>query len=118
MKQTSGIRICVAAMALALICGQVTARPHRRCARPAGKVVVVSRPAVIVKAGNSLTRKERFAKAMAYLGRHKYISIRRYAKMTGLSMRAAEAELDAFAKGARSPLRVIVKGKKKLYVKG
>lgn len=106
-------------MALALICGQVTARPHRRCARPAGKVVVVvSRPAVIVKAGNSLTRKERFAKAMAYLGRHKYISIRRYAKMTGLSMRAAEAELDAFAKGARSPLRVIVKGKKKLYVKG
>ena len=65
-----------------------------------------------------MLRKERFAKAMAYLGRHKYINIRRYAKMTGLSMRAAEAELDAFAKGARSPLRVIVKDKKKLYVKG
>lgn len=37
--------------------------------------------------------------------------------MTGLSMAAAEAELDAFAMDKKKPVQLIIRGKKKVYIK-
>ena len=55
--------------------------------------------------------------AIAYLETHKHLGIRQYAKMTGLSMAAAEAELDAFAMDKKKPVQLIIRGKKKVYIK-
>lgn len=80
-------------------------------------VTVVERPVVVSHVSNRLGQKERLAMAVAYIGIHKQQTIKQYAKMTQLTKNMAEAELDAFAYGTKSPITVIVKGKKKVYVK-
>ena len=117
MVKKFDMRVCVAALVMTLACGSVAAQPHCVHNRGHRVVAVVGRPAVTVAISNHLTRKERLSMVLAWLGNHKYVSIRQYAKMTGLKKTTAEAELDAFSYGAASPLRVVVKGKKKLYVK-
>ena len=54
---------------------------------------------------------------LSYLNKHKHITARQYGKMTGLSEAVADMELDSFARDLRS-IRVVIKGKKKLYVRG
>ena len=55
--------------------------------------------------------------AVAYLETHEHLTIRQYAKMTQLGMASAEAELDAFAMDKDKPIRLVIKGKKKVYIK-
>lgn len=55
--------------------------------------------------------------AVAYLEHNQYLSVKKYAKMTGLSKDMAEAELDAFACDKRNPVTLVISGKKKLYTK-
>lgn len=54
---------------------------------------------------------------MAYLETHKCLTIKQYAKMTQLSSASAEAELDAFAMDKKKPLQLVIRGKKKVYIK-
>ena len=54
--------------------------------------------------------------ALAYLKSNKVLSISKYSKMTGLTTSMAEAELDAFAINKGNPIKMVVNGKKKLYV--
>ena len=117
MRQTMISRICVAAATLAVACGQVAAQPHRYHRHVHRVVAVVPKPVVAVHVNNRFTQKERFAMLMAYLDSHKYITSRQYAKLTGLKKRTAEAELDAFARDAARPIRLVLDGKKKLYTK-
>ena len=55
--------------------------------------------------------------AIAYLETHEHLTIRQYAKMTHLNMASAEAELDAFAIDKKKPIRLVIRGKKKMYIK-
>ena len=96
------------------------ARPHRhhwhRYYRPYNVVTVVSKPAVTIHVNNHLNQKERFKMAMAYLKNHDHLTVKKYAKMTGLSKMAAEAELDAFVADKDKSVIAVVRGKKKVYI--
>lgn len=84
--------------------------PHR-------VVTVATRPDVTSHLSNRFNQKERFTMAMAYLETHKCLTIKQYAKMTQLSSASAEAELDAFAMDKKRPLQLVIRGKKKVYIK-
>ncbi len=77
---------------------------------------VVSRPGVTFHVSNRLSKKDRLYMALAYLKNHKALSISKYSKMTGLTRATAEAELDAFAVSKGNPIKMVMNGKKKLYV--
>lgn len=55
--------------------------------------------------------------ALSYLNGKQYLSILKYAKMTGQSIDMAEAELDAFACDGKIPITVVIANKKRLYTK-
>ena len=96
MKPTGKLKIAIMAiMAAILSCGTANAQRWHRHYRPYRVVTVVSRPARTVHVTNSFTQKERFGMAMAYLKNHGYLTVKKYAKMTGLTKTAAEAEPDA-----------------------
>lgn len=88
---------------------------HPYTYRPA-VVTIVNRPAVTTHISNRLSKKDRLDMALAYLKNNKSLSISKYSKMTGLTKATAEAELDAFAFSNSSPIKIIMNGKKKLYV--
>lgn len=68
---------------------------------PDKRVTVVSRVA----------RKDRFDMAVAYLKANQYMTVKQYAKVTGLKKDIAEAELNVFAQDALNPIK-LVQGKK------
>ncbi len=88
---------------------------HHSNHRPA-VVTVVSRPSVTVRTINRMNKKDRLEMALAYLKNHKSLSVSAYRKMTGLTNAMAEAELDAFAFSRSNPIKLVMDGKKKLYV--
>ncbi len=88
---------------------------HPYIYRPA-VVRVVNRPAVTTHVSNRLSKKDRLDMALAYLHNNKSLSISKYSKMTGLTKATAEAELDAFAISKSNPIKMVMNGKKKLYV--
>lgn len=102
-------------IAMILVCGAANAQ-HRHY-HPNRVVTVVVRPDVISHVNNRFNQKERLAMAIAYLETHEHLTIRQYAKMTHLSMASAEAELDAFAMDKKKPIRLVIRGKKKVYIK-
>ena len=115
IKWKTGILV----VAMALVCGVANAQHWHRhyYYRPDRVVTVVVRPDVTSYVSNPFNQKERLAMAIAYLETHKHLGIRQYAKMTGLSMVAAEAELDAFAMDKKKPVQLMIRGKKKVYIK-
>lgn len=88
----------------------------RPCAYRPAVVRVVCRPAVTVRVCNRLNKKDRLNMALAYLNNNKTLSVSQYSKMTGLAKATAEAELDAFAVSRNNPIKLVMSGKKKLYV--
>lgn len=102
-------------IAMILVCGAANAQHWHY--RPNRVVTVVVQPDVISHVSNRFNQKERFAMAVAYLETHEYLTIRQYAKMTHLSMASAEAELDAFAMDKKKPIRLVIREKKKVYIK-
>lgn len=104
-------------IAMILVCGVANAQHWHRHYRPNRVVTVVVQPDVISHVSNRFNQKERFAMAVAYLETHEYLTIRQYAKMTHLSMASAEAELDAFAMDKKKSIRLVIRGKKKVYIK-
>lgn len=84
---------------------------HHRHARPVTTIVV--------KSGTSVQsgKKGRLSMAVNYLQSHKSLTVKRYAKMTGLTKAAAKSELDAFAADVSKPIMAVVNGKKTVYVK-
>jgi hypothetical protein len=90
-------------------------RMHPYYYRPA-VVTVVNRPAVTTRVSNRFNKKDRLDMALAYLKNNKTLSISKYSKLSGLSNATAEAELDAFAANKQNPIKMVLNGKKKLYV--
>lgn len=80
-------------------------------------ITVVNRPATTVRISNRFSQEERLQMAVAYLSSNANLSIKKYAKMTGLSRDMAEAELDAFAYDDQNPIKLDGDGmsKKKMY---
>lgn len=103
-------------IAMILVCGSAHAQHWHRHYRP-NRVTVVVRPDVISHVSNRFNQKERLAMAIAYLETHEHLTIRQYAKITHLSVASAEAELDAFAMDKKKPIRLVIRGKKKVYIK-
>lgn len=104
-------------IAMILACGVANAQHWHRHYRPNRVVTVVVRPSVISHVSNRFNQKERLAMAVAYLETHEHLTIRQYAKMTHLSMASAEAELDAFVMDKKKPIQLVIRGKKKVYIK-
>lgn len=57
------------------------------------------------------------AMAAAYLETHDFLTVKQYANMTQLSKASAEAELDAFAMDKEKSIELVIRGKKKVYIK-
>jgi len=104
-------------IAMILVCGVANAQHWHRHYRPNRVVTVVVQPDVISHVSNRFNQKERLAMAVAYLRTNKYLTIKQYAKMTHLNMASAEAELDAFAIDKKKPIQLVIRGKKKVYIK-
>lgn len=108
------------AVALFLTCVSASAQRHRRHHHrhyPQRIVTVAARPTTTVHISNRFDQKERLRMAIAYLASNQYLTIKQYAKMTGLSKNMAEAELDAFACDEKKPITSVVTDKKKLYTR-
>ena len=106
-----------ALVSLLTSCSASAQRYYRHHHHPHHVVTVVAKPATTVRVSNRLNQKERLQIAIAYLDRNQYLSIKQYAKMTGLTKDMAEAELDTFARDKRNPITLVIMGKKKLYTK-
>lgn len=105
------------AVAMVMACPAANAQRHHHHHR-APRVVTVVRPAVAVNVvSNSLDWQNRLSMAVAYLDSHRYLTVKKYAKMTGLTKSVAEAELDAFASDKGKPIVAVAQGKKKVYAK-
>ena len=117
MSTTGKLKIMLVTIALALVCGTVNAQPRRWYHRPHKVVTVVSRPAVTIHVSNRFSQKERLAMVIAYLETHEYLTIKKYVQMTKLAKATAETELDAFAMDKNKPVKVVIRGKKKVYIK-
>ena len=117
MCTTRNWKAGILAIAMILVCGSANAQHWHRYYRPNRVVTVVVQPNVVSHVSNRFNQKERLAMAIAYLETHEHLTIRQYAKMTQLSMASAEAELDAFAIDKKKPIRLVIRGKKKLYIK-
>lgn len=104
-------------IAMILLCGFASAQHWHRHYCPNRVVTIVVQPGMISHVSNRFNQKERLAMAIAYLETHEYLTIRQYAKMTHLSMASAEAELDAFVMDKKKPIRIVIKRKKKVYIK-
>lgn len=115
MNSARIIKTTLTAAAFFLICTTANAQ-HRRC-RPYFRpvVAIVAKPAPRIV--NRLSQSERLAMALAYINRNGAITAKQYSNITKLSKSTAEAELDAFALRRNNPITIVVKGKKKLYVK-
>lgn len=117
MNTIGKLKITVVTIALALVCGTANAQHWRWHHRPHRVVTVVSQPAVTTHISNRFSQKERLEMAIAYLETHEYLTIKKYAQMTKLAKANAKAELDAFAMDKNTPVRIAIRGKKKVYVK-
>ena len=117
MCTTRNWKAGILAIAMILVCGSANAQHWHRYYRPNRVVTVVVQPDVVSHVSNRFNQKERLAMAIAYLETHEHLTIRQYAKMTHLSMASAEAELDAFAIDKKKPIRLVIRGKKKMYIK-
>lgn len=89
---------------------------HPHATHRSAVVTVVNTPVVTSHVSNRLSKKDRLNMALAYLKTNKTLSISKYSKMTGLKRATAEAELDAFAVNKNNPIKLVMSGKKKLYV--
>lgn len=105
----------ILAIAMTLACGTANAQHWRY--HPYRVVTVVTQPDVTLHVSNRFNQKERLAMIVAYLKTNKYLTIKQYAKMTQLSKASAEAELDAFAMDKKKPIQLVIRGKKKVYIK-
>lgn len=112
-------RIIIFVAALALMAGSAEAqycchhRPHHHRI-PRTTTVIRTVPPKHAELVNRLTRKDRFDMAVAFLKANPCLSVKQYAKMTGLKKSVAEAELNVFASDVFNPIRHVA-GKKNLY---
>ena len=106
-----------AAVALFLMLGSANAQRyfHTHYLHFPHTITVVNRPTTTVRISNRFNQTERLQMAVAYLSVNSNLSIKKYAKMTGLSKDMAEAELDAFVCDEQNPIKLDVMSKKKMY---
>lgn len=116
-------RILILAASLALMCGTANAHryyhvPHYYGSHynriPQVRAIVRTVPEKRTTVIARLTKGDRFEMAVAYLKANPSMSIKEYAKMTGLKNEIAEAELNVFSQDALNPIKP-VPGKKNLY---
>ena len=77
--------------------------------------VVRTVPTTATRVSNHLTQNQRLHMALTYLQNNRYLTIKHYARMTGLSKQMAEAELDSFCSRANGMLRCQTASGKKVY---
>lgn len=115
MKPNGNFRIVIMTILIVLSCGTADAQRRHRYHHPHHVVTVVTTPTVAVHLDNRFTQKERFRMAMTYLKSHEYLTVKRYAKMTGMPKATAKAELDAFSDDKDKPIVAVIRGKKRVY---
>lgn len=104
-------------IALALACGTANAQYRHRHHLTGRIVTIMGRPTATSHICNRFSQKERLAMATAYLEKHNHLTVRQYSKITQLCKASAEAELDAFAMNGKNTIQIVLKGKKKVYIK-
>lgn len=103
------------AMAAIMACGTADAQCRHLPRHTHRIATVVMTPAATINAACHRARKERLRMVMAYLKRHSHMTVRQYAKITGLTKGAARTELDALAASKDCPITAAMHGGKKVY---
>lgn len=117
MKKIASLHLLLSAALLAFSCAAAPAQPRHRV-RPVRPVAALaSRPMAEVRVSSRSPREQRLSMALAWLAKHRALTVRQYARLTGLSRAEAAAELDAFTRVAGRPIALVVSGKKKQYVR-
>ena len=110
----------VLAVSFMLMCGTAAAHrhPHYHGPRyrfvPGITTVIKTAPGPRATIVSRLTKNDRYEMAVAYLTTHPSMSVKQYAKMTGLKKDMAEAELNVYATDVLNPIKP-VPGKKNVY---
>lgn len=117
MMTTNLLKIAALIAVRIFTCETSGAQRLHHAKHPHKTVAVVCRPPQIIKVHTPANPTDRLFMAMAYLGKHKYLTARRYAKMTKLSAQSARAELNSFARSNGNPIRSIVRRNTKVYTK-
>lgn len=115
MDTTTKIRTGIIAISLALVCTSVQTQPRQHARRSHGVTTIIVKPAAKGHGVKRPDRKDRLAMAVAHLRTNRFLTVKKYAKMTGLTYATAEAELEAFSADRRNPVVRALKGKKKIY---
>lgn len=115
MNTLTRLRTGLVATALLLTYATTSAQRYHRHRYEHGRTTVVVKPVATAPAINSTGSNDRLAIAVAYLQKSRYLTVKKYAKMTRLTRNMAKAELDAFAADARKPVIAVMNGKKRLY---
>lgn len=112
------IKMFVLTVSFMLMCGTAAAHRHYHGPRyrfvPGITTVIKTAPGPRATIINRLTKNDRYDMAVAYLNTHPSMSVKQYAKMTGLKKDMAEAELNVYAMDGLNPIKP-VPGKKNLY---
>lgn len=115
MDKTMKIRTGIIAISLALMCASIQAQPRQHTRRGHGVTTIIVKPAAKGHGVKRTDRKDRLAMAVAHLRTNRFLTVKKYAKMTGLTHATAEAELEIFAADRCNPVVRALKGKKKIY---
>lgn len=81
------------------------------------RVIVRTVPPATAVSHSYIGQEKRLAVAMSYLEANGYLTLNRYAKITGLSKNAARTELEVFVSDRNIPIKAIVICEKRVYVK-
>lgn len=112
--------ITTAAAALLLTCGNYGADARRGYGHihhhPCRTVIVTAVPPVTVRVHNHFSREDRLKTAMIYLRGHDFLTAGRYAQLTGLTRKAAKAELEVFAHDKHNPICAEKRNGRRVYV--
>jgi len=106
----TGLLAATFAMACATTSAHRRPLPHR-----SHHATVMEHSAATAHANNSFSQHGRLAMAVAYLKNNHWLSVSKYARMTGLCRTMAKAELDGFANDRHKPIIAIIKRSKTVY---
>lgn len=97
-----------------------TANAQRKAVRHSHQhpTTVVVKPVVTAKTRSLLCSSDRMVMALRYLDEYKKLTARKYASLTGLTVKAAKLELESFAKDNHVPIKHAKGSKGSVYVKG
>lgn len=116
MNTTAKIRTAAAMMALSLVLTTANAEIRPRRVHLPKTHAAAPRRVVKASVSNTPTRHKRLVMAQTRIRKKGYITVRQYAKMTGLPISTAASELQVFAAQRGTLIKAATRNGKRIYI--